>query len=288
MRILFIFTLFFTASLSLSVFASPDFNAIYQSAKLSGLAYLPQAQVNEGLEDMGHSLQRYNELPITQVSYFLSEKNGKQFLVVRGTSNLENVLLDLDIQLKPDPLTGIQLHQGFAAAAQAIYADAKPLLSKSQPIYTTGHSLGGAVALILAMYLETEGYNLQGGTTYGQPKVTNVLGARQFSRLNISRVVTPLDMVPLVPALSPLELQNLDIYWHVGEEIILMPANQYAITGGIKSMLRASKFIDKAPDETNFNAHQMTTYLNLIKSKLHNAQQVPYKTGINLFGFSLD
>ena len=285
MRILFILLF---ASFSLSVFASADFNVIQLNAKLSSLAYLPQSQVSEELDNMGHALQRYNELPVTQVSYFLSEIKGKQFLVVRGTSNLENVLLDLDIQLKADVRTGIQLHQGFAAAARAIYLDAKPLLSKSKPIYTTGHSLGGAVALILAMYLEKDAYNLQGSTTFGQPKVTNVLGARQFSQLKVSRIVTPLDMVPLVPALSPLELQNLDIYWHVGEEIILMPANQYAVTSGIKSMLRASKFIDKAPDETNFHAHQMTTYLNLIESKLINAQQVPYKTGINLFGFSLD
>ncbi len=283
-----IFYMFLLASISLSVVASADFKAIQQNAKLSDIAYLPQPQVAGSLHDMGYVLQRYNELTETKVSYFLTKKNGKQLLVIRGTSNFENVLLDLDIQFKPDDLIGIQLHQGFSAAAKAVYLDAKSLLSKTQPIHTTGHSLGGAVALILAMYLEKEGYNLQGSTTFGQPKVTNVLGAKQFSHLNVSRIVTPLDMVPLVPALSPLQLQNLDIYWHLGEEVILMSGKEYALSQGLKSMLRASKFVDKVPDETNFQAHKMSHYLALIQQKQNGALQVPYKTGINVFGFSLD
>ena len=283
-----IFYMFLLACISLSVVASPDFKEIQQKAKLSNIAYQPQSHVAHSLDEMGYVLQRYNELVATQVSYFLAKKNGQQLLVVRGTSNFENVLVDLDIQFKPDDLTGIQLHQGFSAAAKAVYLDAKPLLSKSLPIHTTGHSLGGAVALILAMYLEKESYNLQGSTTFGQPKVTNVLGAKQFSQLSVSRIVTPLDIVPLVPALSPLQLQNLDIYWHLGEEVILMSGQKYALTQGLKSMLRASKFVDKAPDETNFEAHKMSHYLELIQQKQNGAQQVPYKTGINVFGFSLD
>ena len=283
-----IFYMFLLACISLSVVASPDFKAIEQNAKLSNIAYQAQPQIADSLNEMGYALLRYTELTETQVSYFLTKKNGRQLLVVRGTSNFENVLLDLDIQFKPDDLTGIQLHQGFSAAAKAVYLDAKPLLSKSQPIYTTGHSLGGAVALILAMYLEKEGYNLQGSTTFGQPKVTNVTGTGHFEHLSITRVVTPLDMVPLVPALSPLQLQNLDIYWHIGEEIILMSGQDYALTQGLKSMLRASKFVGKVPDEKNFQAHKMSHYLELIQQKQKGAQQVPYKTGINVFGFSLD
>jgi hypothetical protein len=42
------------------------------------------------------------------------------------------------------------------------------------------------------------------------------------------------------------------------------------------------------PSESNLNAHKMTTYLSLIESKLIDAKEVPYKTGLNVFGLSFD
>lgn len=268
--------------------ASIDFSRVEQYAMLSSLAYEPSDQVAVKIKETDYILKGQNELTETLVSYFLVEKNNIQILAVRGTANLENVLVDLDIQLKSDKKLGIDLHQGFSAAALAVYKDVKPLLSASKPIVTTGHSLGGAVALILAMHLDADGYQIQQSITFGQPKVTNVTGAGHFDHLPVMRIVTPLDMVPLVPALSPLQLQNLDIFWHLGSEVILMPKQEYAVTQGLKSMLRASKFVDKVPDESNFEAHKMSVYLDLIKHKLTGAQKVTYKTGINLFGFSLD
>lgn len=268
--------------------ASIDFLNLQAKAQLSALAYEQPNKIIQTLENMGYQLIRQSQLPETQVSYFLVKKKNEQVLVVRGTANLENVLVDLDMKLKLDSQLNIQLHQGFALAAQAIYQDVKLSLDSSTPIITTGHSLGGAVALILAMHLANDEYPLTQSMTFGQPKVTNVTGASQFSNLAVTRVVTPLDMVPLVPALSPLQLQELDIYWHIGEEVILMAGQEYAITGGLKSMLRASKFIDKAPDESNFEDHKMNRYLHLIQQKIEGAKQVPYVTGINLFGFSLD
>jgi hypothetical protein len=148
--------------------------------------------------------------------------------------------------------------------------------------------LGGAIAVIVAMYLQRDGYSLDQVITFGQPKVTNVSGAGVFASLPLMRVVTPKDIVPLVPPLSPFQLKNIDIYWHMGKEIILLPEKTYAITEGFKSMMRATKFTSSVPDESNIQAHQMATYLTLINQKLEGALQVPYKIDINLFGFSWD
>ena len=77
----------------------------------------------------------------------------------------------------------IRLHQGFAQAAESLYLAIRPHLNKNYKITTTGHSLGGAVALILAMYLDKDHYLLDKVVTFGQPKVTNVTGAQHYRHL---------------------------------------------------------------------------------------------------------
>lgn len=265
----------------------PEFSNIHESAQLADIAYR-DGDHEAALDNIGHGLKRQIVLPNVEVNYLLTEKQGVQFLTVRGTANLQNALVDLDISLTQDEKLDILMHQGFAQAAQLIYQDALPLLDKSRPIRTTGHSLGGAVAVILAMYLQHDGFNVPQVITFGQPKVTNVTGANRFDDLALLRVVTPEDVVPLVPPISPLQIKDLDVYWHMGEAMILLEGNQYTLTSGVKAMLRATQFATVAPGEHNLNAHKMQTYLSLIEEKLDGAQALPYKTGINLFGLSLD
>lgn len=263
-----------------------NFSTIKQSAILSAASY--SNVPTQGVAGTDFKPVEQIVLPVTAVSYFFARNATTQALSFRGTSNLENVLVDLDVSLKSDAHSGILLHQGFAAAAWDAYQNVKPKLDASQPIITTGHSLGGAIAVIVAMYLQKDGFNVSQVITFGQPKVTNVAGAGAYASLPLTRVVTPKDIVPLVPPLSPLQLQNLDIYWHMGQEVILMAERKYALTSGLKSMMRATKFVSSVPDETNLHAHQMATYLQLINSNLQFAEEVPYKMEINLFGFSLD
>lgn len=272
-----------------AAFSAMDFKEIKASAQLSAISYAEPELVKERLSRMKYSLVHQAELPGSAVSYYLARAdNGKQRIAFRGTANLENVLVDLDVQLRLDETLGIQLHQGFSSAALAVYENLLPYLDKSKSVYVTGHSLGGAIAVVVGMYLQRDGYQLENVITFGQPKVTNVEGARKFDQLPLLRVVTPADIVPLVPPLSPLQLKNLDIYWHNGVEVILVAAKQYALVKGFKSMMRATKFVSALPNEKNLHAHQIDTYLRLIESNQESAQQVPYKTGVSLFGLTLD
>jgi len=279
-------------SLSQWAFAEQDFVRIKAQARLADATYIDSAaslSLTDYLRQGGDKLVHQAVMPNSQVSYFLSEKDGIQTIAIRGTSNLENVIVDLDLALQFDPTLNILLHQGFAMAARAVLDDVKPYLNSEYKIRTTGHSLGGAIAVILAMYIQEDtGYQFDHVISFGQPKVTNVAGATQYDDLSLIRVVTPQDIVPLVPPLSPLQIQDLDIYWHMGEEVILMGEQKYAQTRGIKSMLRATKFTSALPNEDNVLAHQMSTYNHLIDDLLLGAKEVPYKMQINLFGFSFD
>lgn len=271
-----------------SAFAAQDFNLIKAQAKLSDDTYLEAATLEQRLQEQNQQLVHQSLIPASQVSYFLSTANGVQTIAVRGTANLQNAMVDLTVSLQPDPVLNIKLHQGFASAARAIYSNMKPYLNKDQPIHITGHSLGGAIAVILGMYLQKDGYPVAQIITFGQPKVTNVTGAKKFDDLPLIRVVTLHDIVPLVPPISPLQIKDLDIFWHMGKEVILMGNKQYAETSGVKSALRATKFTTSIPNEQNLNAHKMTTYLGLINGLLESPVEVPYKTDISLFGFSFD
>lgn len=261
-----------------------DFIELKNDAMLSDTSYFSQDLIAEHLQENNYELVHYQELPETALSYFLAvSPEGVQYLSFRGTSNLENALVDIDVSLMPDESLGIQLHQGFVSATQAAFQNAKPYLNTSQPIVTTGHSLGGAVAVIMAMFLQQDGYLLHRVTTFGQPKVTNVFGARKFSDLPLTRVVTPKDIVPLVPPLSPLQLKDLDIYWHMGQEVLLLPGDKYARLEGLNSMMRATKFVSNVPNESNLTAHMMNTYISKINQKIENSELVDYE--MSLFGF---
>lgn len=266
-----------------------DFTDLKRTALLSAASYAEPTRLAGILAKHDYQLVHQNDLPGIQLRYFLAKTaDGVQYVSFRGTSNVENALVDLDLAFVPNPRLNIQLHQGFANAAATAYADMKPYLNKTQPVRTTGHSLGGAIAVIVAMHLQHDGYALERVVTFGQPKVTNVAGAQKFSDLSLTRVVTPKDLVPLVPPLSPLQLKDLDIYWHMGRELILLENKHYAVIEGIKSMMRATKFMSSVPDESNIQAHQMQTYLDLINSKLEGAELKPYAVEVKLFGISLN
>ncbi|MCD8521674.1 MAG: lipase family protein [Saccharospirillaceae bacterium] len=269
--------------------AAPDFAQLRLQAQLSGDTYLTDSEREAQLLQQGQTLIHQATLADSQVSYFLSQGNGVQTIAIRGTANLANVMVDLDIEFQPDERLGVPLHNGFRSAAEAVFNDVRPRLVPGMPVQITGHSLGGAIAVVLAMYLTHDTTApLTRVITFGQPKVTNITGADLYRSIPLTRVVTRKDLVPLVPPLSPLQIQDLDIYWHMGEEIILLGGQQYSQTRGLKSMLRATKLSTALPDESNLQAHQITTYQTLIGELLQSAQEVPYQMEISLFGLSVN
>jgi len=263
------------------------FRVIHDYALLANAAYLDRDAIDKTVRAQGYSLTASGEAPGYAVSYFVASNaaDKTQVIAVRGTSNVENAMVDIAFQLQPDEATGIDLHQGFARSARAIYEQIRPGLQKGYRISTTGHSLGGAAALVLAMYLDTDGYTVDRVITFGQPKVTNITGSRKFEHLNVTRVVRPKDLVPLVPPLDPLDLKNLSIYWHLGSEIILLDGARYAEIDGVDSMLRAAGFLNQTPNEENLKNHMMTGYLDLIEQKLDSAKRVPWKNDFSIFGW---
>jgi len=263
------------------------FNSFHKYALISNAAYYGVTDVKKVIDGSGYTLTKHGELPGYHVSYFLlsNHKLKKHVLAVRGTSNVENAMVDLALKLLPNKHTGIKLHQGFALTADLIYNEIKNSLNKSYQINTTGHSLGGAAALILAMYFDSSGYNVGKVVTFGQPKVTNISGSKHYSHLNVTRLVMPRDMVPLVPPMDAMDIMNVDIYWHQGVEVVLLERNTYSQLDGINSLLRATKFLNEVISEKNIQQHYMSKYISSLELKRANPVRIPYSNSFSISNF---
>jgi hypothetical protein len=260
------------------------FRILHNYALIADAAYHDKARIEKTLATQGYTLTAYEQLPGYAVSYILATNDDEQqqLLAVRGTSNVENAMVDVAFMLLPNKPTGIKLHQGFAKSADFIYDRVKAKLNRDYRINTTGHSLGGAAALILAMYLDAGGYDVGQVITFGQPKVTNIAGSRKYDHLDVTRVVTPKDMVPLMPPLDPIDLMNMDIYWHLGTEMVLYEDNTWSELEGVDSMMRATDFLNEMLSEKNLTHHYMTEYINSLTPKLVNAKRVPYRNDFSI------
>jgi hypothetical protein len=260
------------------------FRIIQNHALIADAAYSDKTKIEKALAAQGYTLTAHEQLPGYAVTYVLATNDDtkRQLLAVRGTSNIENALVDVAFVLLPNETTGIKLHQGFAKSADFIYDRVKARLKKDYRINTTGHSLGGAVALILAMYLDAGGFDVDQVITFGQPKVTNITGSRKYSHLDVTRIVTPKDMVPLVPPLDPMDFMNMDIYWHLGTEMVIYEDSTWSELKGTDSMMRATDFLNEMLSEKNLQHHYMTEYLNALTPKLVNARRVPYRNDFSI------
>lgn len=261
-------------------FSAKDFSHWLDAAYIAEATYQSTADLAEVLSKQGYEITLQQQIKGYSVGFVLAtnDTSRQHILAVRGTSNVENVVVDAAFVLVPDKLSGIEIHQGFLLSARDIYQQIRDKLNPQYKINTIGHSLGGAAALILAMMLDAQGYDVGEVITFGQPKVTNITGSQKFKHLDIKRLVTPKDMVPLMPPLDPMDLMKLSIFWHQGTEIVLFENNQYTVLTGLSSMKRAADFLNDIPSEQHLRNHFMTTYIKHLQSKLKTPVEIEYKS----------
>jgi len=261
-------------------YTSQDFSHWLKAAYIAEASYKTKKAIKDVFAAQGFTINQYKQLGGHAVAYALATNDTTQqhIIAVRGTSNAENAAVDAAFVLVSDPLTGIKFHQGFLLAAKDIYQQILPEIKTGYKITTIGHSLGGAAALIIAMMLDAQSYPINEVITFGQPKVTNISGSRKFKHLKITRLVTPKDVVPLLPPLDPMDLMSMSIFWHQGMEVVLFENNQYSVLSGTDSMLRASDFLNDVPGEEHLRNHFMTTYIDHLKSKLRSPEEVVFKS----------
>lgn len=145
----------------------------------------------------------------TQVStrYFVhvghlpgEEHRRVHHVAIRGTVSLTDLSIDLKTRQVFDEECGCVFHAGFKQVADAVADDIVQFLEPGAEVKLAGHSLGGAVAVIVAVKLKLRGYNVGQVMTFGAPMVTDARGAALLrDHVPVMRVTHERDPVPLAP-----------------------------------------------------------------------------------------
>lgn len=190
----------------------------YAFAVISAWSYASRATFESKLRRNGFPACTVSEAVVINDALFIVatayvvRREGVAIVVFRGTEpvNLVSWLTDADVITRELPTNweaGGTVHRGFLANLEAVWDGLQAGLGDARgldAVYVTGHSLGGAMAVLAAARLLRTRYKekLKDVYTYGQPAVGDrdfatwgeqELGARLF------RHIYNHDLVPQLP-----------------------------------------------------------------------------------------
>jgi triacylglycerol lipase len=168
------------------------------------LAYSEPQDIADTLKTWNMDLVRFFDCQNTQA--YLAKNDQTMILAFRGTqpTMLKDWLYDLDAHQVNGPVG--KVHEGFLCALHYIWLDLWNTLQRERGmrnLWITGHSLGGALAVLATAKLRFEkAQPISGLYTYGQPRVGDFEFSSRFDQVfgaNTFRFVNFKDIVPRVP-----------------------------------------------------------------------------------------
>ncbi len=147
---------------------------------------------------------------------------------------------------------GARFHRGFLDALAMVWQPLSTAVdqaqkSKERPLWITGHSLGGAIALLAAWRFQRNFLAVQEIVTFGAPMIGNDAAARAFEQEfsgKIYRYVDLNDVVPHLPSVSLLA----NAYQHCLSEVALSAAEVAAAVAGLKALSQSPSTNEKELD----------------------------------------
>jgi hypothetical protein len=194
-------------------------------AVASELAYLPDAEGVPAFKEQLGLDARLVSVDNTQA--YVAGNDDHLVVAFRGTEGagsidgLKDILLTdaLNLLIVPEGRLGTDLiaagvgarfHQGFVNAIAEIWdplfaATDAEMKRLERPLWLTGHSLGGALALLGGWLFQRKFVNVHQIYTYGGPMIGNTIAVQAMDKEfpgKIFRYVNSADPVPLLPTFS--------------------------------------------------------------------------------------
>lgn len=135
---------------------------------------------------------------------------------------------------------GARFHKGFLEALEMIW---EPMLAavnnaiktKERPVWITGHSLGGALALMAAWRLQRSFVSIQEIVTFGAPMIGNDAAAKAFEQEFSGKIYRFVDLEDVVPHLPSVSL-IANAYTHCQNEVGLSAIEVATSTNGLDAL----------------------------------------------------
>lgn len=172
---------------------------------------------------------------------------------------------------------GARFHKGFVDAIAEIWPSLSPaieaeLKKSDRPLWLTGHSLGGALALLASWLLKRKFIAVEEVCTFGAPMIGNRLACDAFNREfagKIHRYVNGRDPVPKLPSMSLVANE----FVHVDRERLLGPhpmTGLVDVLGGVASKAAGGLLAGTLLDEAwkGINAEVATHFLDCYRELL--------------------
>jgi len=185
-----------------------DWSVVKPLATMSNIAYQAQTEADVSFRKIGFenivlfskdTIPDYNG---SMVAYVVSVQDIT-VIVFRGTDDPSDWIVNLDCLATSTPYG--EIHEGFFNAYNPLQKPIRDEVQQRSPKYLwiTGHSLGGALALICANDMaENEKINLNGVVTFGQPRVVRQDLADHLNKMllrHYARIVNNKDIVTRIP-----------------------------------------------------------------------------------------
>jgi V8-like Glu-specific endopeptidase len=177
-----------------------DWHTALSLGLASELAYSPAAAVRS--QALAWGFQDCSFVEARAAQGFVASSAEVVLVSFRGTESTADWLSNL--QVRPQTVAGLgRAHAGFWGQFTALQAQLESRLAMRQgvPLVVTGHSLGGAIA-VLAAITWAASHSLRALYTYGQPAVAQGEAVTAISTAlagRYHRLVNDADIVPRVP-----------------------------------------------------------------------------------------
>ncbi|MFJ3594776.1 lipase family protein [Streptomyces sp. NPDC090231] len=188
----------------------------YWMAQAAGLATLERDGIEEQARAWGFTKVRYVEsahampFPIEDTQAYVMGSDRMIVTGFRGTevAKIYDWLTDVDTPPVPGPAAKGFVHYGFHQALMSVYPQIRETIQEyrtgGQSVWFTGHSLGGALAMLAGARLHFEAPRLlpDGVYTFGQPRTCERLLAGAHNTAfqgRCHRFVNNNDIVPHLP-----------------------------------------------------------------------------------------
>jgi len=196
----------------------PDWPAAEVLAKLSQDAYLSPVQAEPAFKKLGFS--EVTALVDGSMIGYVLYGDGVCVIVFRGTDGGLDWLANLSSLPTGSPHGSI--HHGFHHSYKPLKRQLQIVLDKNDPkeIWITGHSLGGALALVCAYDLiANEDHDINGVMTFGQPMVAGSDLATYLDEELVGKYAHFVNDADIVPRVAPGYSHCGSLVWFTQEGI---------------------------------------------------------------------